>query len=285
MMLQKYIIRSRNDALRALREILQEIVLLGIWRAKLFEHLGFYGGTALRILYGLNRFSEDIDFTLLERNKTFVWGPFASTIEAELKAYGFDFELQQKKKSFITAVESAFLKTNTLKALLHVGIPHDLFHGFHPDSMLKIKVEVDTDPVLGFRTTQQMLSQPLPIPVTTIELSDLFASKLHAALFRAWKNRTKGRDWYDVVWYISKGIPLNLSYFEKCLKNHQPLPSQLPLTLDSLKDLIIGKIDTLDMDAVKADVGFFIRDNERALIDAWNKDYFISWIKKIKIEQ
>ena len=146
--------------------------------------------------------SEGIDFSMLKPTPEFIWGPFASTIEDELKGFGFDFELTQKKKSFKSKVQSAFLKTNTIKALLQGGIPSDLTPGVHPSSVLKIKIEVDTNPVMGFETTQMMLSNPLPIPVTTIVISDLFASKMHAAIFRAWKNRVKGRDWYDVVWYI-----------------------------------------------------------------------------------
>ncbi|MFT4551813.1 MAG: putative nucleotidyltransferase component of viral defense system [Chlamydiales bacterium] len=285
LMLKKYEVSTREHAEKAVREILQEVVLLGVWRAKLFEQMAFYGGTALRILYGLNRYSEDIDFTLLKKNPEFKWAPFASTIENELKAYGFDFELQQKKKSFTTEVQSAFLKTNTLKALLEVGVPQNLYHGLHPDTILKIKIEVDTDPVVGFRTTEQMLKSPLPVPIKTIELPDLFASKMHAALFRAWKNRTKGRDWYDVVWYIRNDVPINLKHFEACMKQNQTVPSDNSLTGQSLKELINKRIDSLDIESAKSDVAFFIPDHEQALLDTWNKEYFSTWIDKLKIEE
>ena len=280
-MLGKYSIHSRDDADKALKEILQEVVLVGIWRAKLFEHMAFYGGTALRILYGLDRFSEDIDFSMLKPTPEFIWDPFASTIEDELKGFGFDFELTQKKKSFKSEVQSAFLKTNTIKALLQVGIPRDLTPGIHPSSVLKIKIEVDTNPVMGFKTTQMMLSNPLPIPVTTIVISDLFASKMHAAIFRAWKNRVKGRDWYDVVWYIRNGYPINLTHFENCLKQNKSINISEPLTPNGLKSLVLDKIQTLDIEEVKNDIRYFIRD--KGLIEEWSLDYLNSWVEKLQV--
>jgi len=280
-MLSKYDIHSKEDADKALREILQEVVLVGIWRAKLFEHMAFYGGTALRILYGLDRFSEDIDFSLLKPTPEFRWAPFASTIEDELKSFGFDFELSQRKKTFKSEVQSAFLKTNTIKALLQVGIPKDLIPGTHPSSLLKIKIEVDTNPVMGFKTTQMMLANPLPIPITTIVISDLFASKMHAALFRSWKNRVKGRDWYDVVWYIRNGHPINLRHFEACLKQNQSIDISEPLTPNSLRSIILEKIQTLDIVAVQDDIRYFIRDKD--LLNAWSQEYLSSWIAKLQI--
>lgn len=281
LMLKKYDLSSRHAAEKAIREILQEIVLLGVWRAKLFEKMAFYGGTALRILHGLNRFSEDIDFTLLEKNPHFKWTPFANTIESELAAYGFTFQLEQKKKSFTSELQSAFLKTNTLKALLEVGIPKELFYGLHPDSVLKIKIEVDTDPTLGFRTKEQMLKNPLPVFVKTLELADLFASKMHAALFRAWKNRTKGRDWYDVFWYIRNDIPLNLKYFQTHLERNKNFKVK---DEQSLKQIIKERINELDIESAKSDIKFFIQDKEKAIIDSWNKDYFYACIDKLQIE-
>ena len=282
-MLEKYQISSREDAEKALREVLQEIVLVGIWRAKLFEHMAFYGGTALRILYSLDRFSEDIDFCLLKPNPDFKWTPFADTIKAELQGFGFDFDLNQKKKSFSTDVQSAFLKTNTVRALLEVGMPKNLFHGLHPETSLKIKIEVDTNPVLGFRTTQQMLNNPLPIPITTIVKPDLFASKMHAALFRAWKNRTKGRDWYDVIWYIRNNIPISLKHFEDCMRQNKSLGISEPLTVSRFKEIIYQRIDSLNIEDAKNDVRFFIKHKE--ILDAWSKDYFCLWIDKLKVEE
>lgn len=281
-MLEKYDLSDSHSIHRAIREVLQEIVLTGIWRAKLFEHMAFYGGTALRILYGLDRFSEDIDFSLLKPNPDFKWAPFAKTIENELKGFGFDFTLEQKEKSFSSDVQSAFLKTNTLQAMLKVGINKDLTFGIHPDTILKIKIEVDTDPVLGFRTQQEMLRNPIAIPITTIVKPDLFASKMHAALYRAWKNRVKGRDWYDVIWYIRNKVPIGLKHFTECLEKNFPGKENVPKDLSALKNLITKKIDTLDIDSAKKDILPFVRDTEA--IDLWDKDYLKYWIERLELE-
>jgi predicted nucleotidyltransferase component of viral defense system len=112
-MLKKYAPRSPMEHERALCEILQEIALVGLWRGKFFEQAAFYGGTALRILYGLDRFSEDLDFTLLHPNAHFTWSHYAKSLVEELQAYGFNVELIEKKKSIESAIKSAFLKTKT----------------------------------------------------------------------------------------------------------------------------------------------------------------------------
>ncbi len=140
-MLEKYSIETQIEMDRAIREILQEICLVGMWRAKFFESAAFYGGTALRILYGLDRFSEDLDFTLLKPNQDFSWAPFASTIKAELQSYGFSIDFKPKQKMFDSPIKSAFLKTDTQTALLKVGIPDIKMKGIYPSAKLRIKVE------------------------------------------------------------------------------------------------------------------------------------------------
>jgi predicted nucleotidyltransferase component of viral defense system len=284
-MLDKYHISTRDEGEQALREILQEVVLLGVWRAKLFEHMAFYGGTALRILHGLERFSEDIDFTMLKKEPNFSWEPFAKTIESELQSYGFNFELKQKEKIFKSDVESAFLKTNTLQSMLRVEIPENYLKGLHPSSSLKIKIEVDKDPVLGFRTSQEMLHFPLPVPIQSVALPDLFASKLHAALFRAWKNRVKGRDWYDVIWYIRNKIPLGLKHFKSCMQHNQTDSQNITINdKESVQSLVYDKIDSLDMQKVKEDIKHFVKNNELEVIKLWDQAYFKDWIAKITCE-
>lgn len=282
-MLSRYTIQSPEDANRALREVLQEVCLLGIWRAKLFEKLAFYGGTALRILYGLDRFSEDLDFSLLEPDPDFKWDRFAKTIELELSTYGFEVDLQEKKKSFSSAVQSAFLKTNTLTAMLHVGVPSSLTRGLHPDTNLRIKIKVDTDPVVGFRTQNYTLRDPVTVFINTIVLPDLFASKMHAALFRAWKNRTKGRDWYDVVWYIRRDVPVSLTHFKQCLQKNKSVDSPSEITSDSLKQMLHERIDNFDLDSALVDIRNFV--NHPEILDTWNRDFFHSWVDQVKIEE
>ena len=216
-MIGRYQPKDLREQKLALQEILQEIALVGLWRGNFFEHAAFYGGTALRILYGLDRFSEDLDFTLHSAIKEFKWDKYKQSLITELKSYGFEADFDGKQKAVETSVQSAFLKTNTNLSLLTIGIKKEDLKGSHPETTIKIKVEIDTTPFTGYRTQQVFLRDPIPIPVTSIAPSDLFACKLNAALFRVWKNRVKGRDWYDVVWFIRRGIPLNLSFFSSCL--------------------------------------------------------------------
>ncbi len=279
-MLNRYDLSTSFGTHRALREIIQEICLVGIWRAKLFEKMAFYGGTALRILYGLDRFSEDMDFTLLAPEEKFSWEPFANTIESELHAYGFEMELKPKVKPFSSPIQSAFLKTNTLSAYINVGLSKALPKSFHPKSNLKIKVEVDTDPTVGFSTTIESLKAPIPIPILTISKPDLFASKLHAALFRAWKNRVKGRDWYDVIWYIRNDVPLNLQYFKKCLIKNVSYMEPEALTEKLVLEMVLEKLEKIDVKSAISDMANFI--NEPDFLKTWNKDYLATWIKKMQ---
>ena len=86
-MLEKYDLSSHESSYEALREILQEIVLLGLYDSGFFNHAAFYGGTALRILHKLPRFSEDLDFSLLEPNPDFDLRPFQESIIATLSTF------------------------------------------------------------------------------------------------------------------------------------------------------------------------------------------------------
>src|SRR5437764_8723275 len=162
-MLQKYSPKSPIEQERALCEILQEITLVGLWRGKFFEHAAFYGGTALRILYGLDRFSEDLDFTLFKADVNFKWTPYSKAVVDELHSYGFEVELVEKKKSVDSAVKSAFLKTNTVESLLKIGTLESSLKGIHPETLLRIKVEIDTDPIPGLQVKNQYIRAPIPV--------------------------------------------------------------------------------------------------------------------------
>src|SRR5271165_7562310 len=113
-MLNRYKCETRPQFERALKEILQELALVGLWRSRFFEHAAFYGGTALRVLYGLDRFSEDLDFTLLKPDPNFDFTPFLDGIRKELASFGFELEIAQKMKTTETSIISAFMKMNTI---------------------------------------------------------------------------------------------------------------------------------------------------------------------------
>lgn len=277
-LIKRYKLVSREDYVNALKEIIQEIALLGLWRAKFFEHAAFYGGTALRILYGLDRFSEDLDFSLLERQPDFKLDKYHEAIVHELKSYGFSVSVERKVKTMESTVESAFVKANTVEHLLLIGA-QDLARG-HKEERMKIKIEVDTDPPVGFKTETQFLLEPSAFSVRTLVPEDLFAGKMHALLCRNWNKRVvKGRDWYDFVWYIKKNIPLNLSHLEKRMRQTGNLDT--PLTPDKLQELLHEKIAHLDISAARQDVTVFIKAADQVAI--WSKDFFNACVNKLKI--
>lgn len=274
-MLKKYTSSSLQEHEQALREILQEIALVGLWRGKFFEHAAFYGGTALRIFYGLDRFSEDLDFTLLAPNPHWSWQPFGDAIKNELASFGFEVSFVEKDKKSQTAVKSAFLKTTTVQELLKIGVHSDLLKGVHRDTTIRVKVEIDTDPRIEFAHEQKFLSQPVPVSIKCVNEECLFAGKMHAALFRAWKGRVKGRDWYDLAWFIRRKTPLNLSLFSKLNQQEEILSRAAFLKMAQ------ERVDQLDVSAAIEDIIHYVHDHE-AIRRSWSKEFFHHWINNIE---
>lgn len=277
-MLNRYRCETRPQFERAFKEILQELALVGLWRARFFEHAAFYGGTALRILYGLDRFSEDMDFTLLKPDDDFSLSAFNSTIRSELEAYGFDVEIETRAKKWQTPIQSAFIKTNTLGELLKIGIPTNLVKGFHPQTQLKIKVEIDTDPSPAYRTETHFLKTPINIGIRAVILEDIFAGKMHALLFREWKGRVKGRDWYDWLWLIREGVKLNLERLSIHLRATGFLTAGDLLTRKRFEQLMFDKIESLDLESALSDLRPFVSDS--AQIADWSKEMFRYFVDK-----
>ncbi len=203
-MLDRYSCESHDERVHDLREILQEVALLGLWRSKFFEHAAFYGGTALRVLHGLDRFSEDMDFSLLRSNSAFTLADYGDALAREVNSFGFNVVFEERRKRQGSAIESAFLKANTYQQMISIEVDEELLRDTHPSEKLKIRLEVDTDPPPGFDTETRYVLQPIPFAVRVYALPDLFAGKLHAVLCRRWQMRVKGRDWYDLVWYCRK---------------------------------------------------------------------------------
>ncbi len=271
-MLKRYSIQTSQDAEYALKEILQEIVLLGLWRAKFFEHACFYGDTALRILYQLDRFSEDLDFSLLKPNPNFNLSKYHQAVQTELTSFGFKVDITQKAKTVQTTIQSAFIKADSQIYELAVTAAGSR-HFFLPKKMLKIKFEVDTNPPpLGFTTETRYLLQPTEFFVKTMTKEDLFGGKLHAILCRAWKTRVKGRDWYDLIWFIKQGVPVRLSHLESRLRQTGKWPQGQKLTEADIKKLLSDRIHTLDIPAAKHDIAPFVKDPQR--LEVWSEAFF-----------
>lgn len=280
-MLAKYQPQSLNDTMRALREIIQETALLGLWRARFFEHAAFYGGTALRILHGLDRFSEDLDFSLLQPDPQFSLQRFSAALEEEVRAFGFNLRVESVTKSIETAVQSAFLKANTRNELLVIEADERIARMVAPGQVLKIKIEVDTDPPPGFMTTTRYLLQPIPFAVRCYTLPSLFAGKLHALLFRCWNNRVKGRDWYDLVWYAANHPQLNLNHLEQRMRQTGHWNGDAVLQRGDFSELMLTAINRLDIDQARQDVAPFVKDQQALAI--WSHDFFRDLVSRISI--
>ena len=276
--LEEYKPVNQEAAEQALREIMQEIALAGLQRSGFFEKAAFYGGTALRIFHGLQRFSEDLDFSLLEQKPGFSLEPYLKGIETEFSALGVTVSIEEKNKTATTDVDSAFLKPDTTwkELIIKEILPHESVK-MRPS--IKIKIEVDTTPPQGFSTEEKLLLKPFSFYVKCFTLPDLFAGKMHALLFRKWKGRVKGRDWFDMEWYIRKGIPLNLDHL--LIRSHDSGDWKKKLmTKEQLMILLQNKIQSVSFNSIREDVVRFIPDDK--VIEIWSSQYFSDLIQKIK---
>jgi hypothetical protein len=280
-MLSKYKCERLNDYINALRETLQEVALLGLWRSKFFDKGAFYGGTALRILYGLDRFSEDMDFSLLKPLDAFELSSYTAFLKKETKAFGFEVQVEKVKKTIQTPVQSAFLKANTRKQLLTIETGEEILHEIPKGQILKIRLEVDTDPPPGFTTETRFLLQPIPFAVRIFVLPDLFAGKMHAVLCRRWKNRVKGRDWYDLVWYAANHPELHLYHLEQRMRQTGHWKGDAPLTSEKFKDLLANEVNRLDIAQARKEVEPFVKNPETLSI--WSADFFLDVASRIKV--
>jgi predicted nucleotidyltransferase component of viral defense system len=278
-MLDRYSVKSPNEAIRALREIIQECALLGLWRGKFFEHAAFYGGTALRILHRLDRFSEDLDFTLLKPEPEFRLASYAASLQRELLALGFDVHMDLHQKVVPSHVHSVFLKTNTRACLLQIGIPETMVQ-VPANQTIRIKIEIDRDPPPGFETESRYVLLPLPFSVRVCTLPDLFAGKMHALLYRRWKNRVKGRDWYDFVWFVSHHPVLHLAHLEQRMRQTEHWSKEQELTEGEFQALLRDAIKQLNINQAREEVRPFLKDPRS--VDVWSEDFFVALAARIE---
>ena len=271
--------KTDQDFKQALREIMQQIALAGLYRAGFFQKAAFYGGTALRIFYGLNRFSEDLDFSLLQADESFHLDQYLKPIEDEFLALGMKVSIKTKVKTAQSNVESAFLKSETLwsELILETVIPQ---FRIKENISLKIKIEVDTKPPLGFETEEKLLLKPFSFYVKCFVIEDLFAGKMHALLFRKWGNNVKGRDWYDMEWYIRKGIPLNLEHFRLRAVDSGDWEKDTISELE-FRELLRQRISSVNFETAKNDAKRFIFNPSE--LDIWSIQYFEDLVAHLKI--
>ena len=272
-MLKSYEINNTNDEINALKEIIQELVLSGLSRSGFFNEAAFYGGTALRIFYKLDRFSEDLDFALLKTNKDFDLSKYFIFIEKELQAYGINLEISTKQKQKTTNISSDFLKGDTIEHILKFfssGKNHQ-YNQILKD--IKIKLEVDINPPFGATYEMKYKLLPSPHQIRLYDKSSLFAGKIHAILCRNWHSRTKGRDLYDYVFFLANNVNVNLELLRNKLIDSKYINKNDDFNIDILKDMLTNKFKEIDYKNAKEDVIPFIKDIES--LNLWNSDFFI----------
>ena len=252
-MIKQYNPETSEETKSALREILQSIVLVGLSRGGFFNKASFYGGTALRIFYGLNRYSEDLDFTLHERDDDFNLEYYFKSINEVASSYGLELEFSTKIKKVETPIESAFAKLNTYQTLIKLKVDENLLKILHKDEVLKVKFEVDCNPSLGFNNEIKWLDLPEFASVSVLDQPSLFAGKIHAILCRSYKNNVKGRDYYDFLFYIRQKVKPNLTYLRNKLIETNKLKEEDDFDNDILKIMLVNKIESIDFNQVKND--------------------------------
>lgn len=270
-MLSRYEVRTDDDYVNAQHEVMQQVALAGLYRGGFFNKAAFYGGTCLRIFYGLQRFSEDLDFSLIRPDTDFKLEDYFESMKDEFNALGREVVISKKEKSKQTNVESAFLKDNSEIYNLQ----------FRTERNIKIKIEVDINPPSGFSTEHKFLLLPFSFMVHCYTLSDLYAGKMHALLFRNWKNRVKGRDWYDFEWYVRNNTVLNFEHLSQRTTQLGSLPDE-QFTKSDFILLLKEKISKTNIEMIKADVHPFIKNPGE--MDIWSREYFTHLAELIRFE-
>ena len=267
-MLSAYDVATEQQRRNAIFEVNQQVILAGLYNGGFFDVAAFYGGTCLRIFHGLQRFSEDMDFSLLVPDDKFDFTKYFQPIIDEFAIVGREVEIKKKDKKGFGKVESAFLKDNT-----------DVYDvSFLTDKSIKIKIEVDTQPPLNFRTEQKLLLQPRSFMTRCFTLPDLFAGKMHALVYRGWKNRVKGRDWYDLEWYVRHNVPLDFAHLAERVSQFNNVEIRQEEFMAQLKERLLSA----NINQVKSDVLPFVRNPKE--LDIWSNDYFVQLADIMKFE-
>ena len=272
--LEKYNPSGQDEELNALKEITQEVALYSLYKAGFFQNACFLGGTSLRILHGLDRFSEDLDFSLWKKDQEFSLDNYLDKAMVYMNAYGYDLSFDKKDLSD-KAVQSRFLKDDSIKNVLTFKHVQDT------RSKIKIKIEIDTNPPVGADRTAENVNFPMDFPVAAYDLKSCMSGKIHALLCRPY---LKGRDWYDLLWYISEGTSPNLIFLKNALFQLGPWKGiEIELNEILIKDELQKKIVSIDWNETKVDVRKFLRPEKAETLDLWSIEFFEKKLLKLKI--
>ena len=280
-MLKSYQVDNIYDRKNAMKEIMQEIVLCGLSRAGFFKEAAFYGGTALRIFYGLDRFSEDLDFSLEQINLDFDLCSYFPVLEKEVKTFGLNVEIQEKEKTKDSNIRSAFLKGNTKEHLLLFYADERLVGTVDKNEVVKIKFEVDTNPPAFATYEHKYRLLPVPYEIRLYDMPSLFAGKIHAVICRGWQSRIKGRDLYDYIFYLSKAVTVNQKHLRARLIDSGYISENQECTLEEIETMLKNRFDSMDFLQARKDVEPFIRDT--SVLDIWSSDFFKQITEGLKV--
>ncbi|HAT98596.1 MAG TPA: hypothetical protein DCS50_05810 [Acidaminococcaceae bacterium] len=270
-MLRRYDLKSDYDRKNAMKEIMQEIVLCGLSRGGFFKKASFYGGTALRMFYGLDRFSEDLDFSLMTKNPSFSLENYFAALQKEVNSFGLNVTIAEKEKTIRTDIQSAFVKGNTREHLLLFYTP-EIAGRVPANETIKIKFEIDIKPPPFATYERKYRLLPAPYEVNMYDEPSLFAGKIHAVICRGWKSRVKGRDLYDYVFYLGRGTKVNLAHLRARLVDSGYIDRELVCGLQDVKDMLFQKFTSIDYEQAKQDVLPFIKNQSSLAL--WSADFF-----------
>lgn len=282
-MLEKYEIKTDKDEINALKEIIQELVISGLSKSDFFNRAAFYGGTALRIFYDLDRFSEDLDFALVSPDKNFDLSAYFPFIEKEVSLYGLNLKVDTKIKTKESNISSAFLKGDTMEHILIFFSERNLQNNSKLLRDIKIKFEIDINPPSGAEYEIKYKLLPTPHSVRLYNKESLFAGKIHAILCRNWSHRTKGRDLYDYAFFLSKNIKVNMNLVKSKLVESNVLKDDDNFDINILKNMLNEKFKLIDYDAAKNDVAPFLDDSTK--LNIWSIEFFQSITDNLHEEQ
>jgi hypothetical protein len=274
-MMSRYPTETLLDKENALKETCQDILLYGLSKTNFFASAAMYGGTAMRLFLGLDRFSEDLDFTLKENKPDFSWNPYLPTLRKVLASFGLGGDITVKEKD--TGVSTALLSEPTKDTLLFIypeetSASHIVFN-----QRTKIKFEIALQPSLQATYQQGYLEYPTSFGITLLDPPSLFSGKISALLYRDWKGRTKGRDYYDFAFYVRKGIHPNMAYLKEQIQRKENISCDI--TNSQILSRLKKRFSAIDFEQAKKDVLPFLSDASR--LEVWSRDYFDQLAEKV----
>jgi len=262
----KNLIRQSGDPLRQrnlIREYLQARILETLQRHGAMRCIAFQGGTSLRFLFSLPRFSEDLDFALEQNQEDYDLIKYLEKIKQTFTAENYQVEISYNNRKTVHSASVRFY-----------GLLHEMGLSPHEQETLSVKLEVDTWPPAGAELETTIIRRHVVLQVLHYDRASLFAGKIHALLAR---NYSKGRDLYDLLWYLSDPTwpSPNLVFLNNALVQ-TGWKSEL-LERENWKGVVWEKLQNVDFDQVLNDVTPFIE--EKRELDLLNS----STLKKLLI--